>query len=167
MKSIIVAYEYKDRIIGSNGRMPWEGMLPADLAHFKAETLGTSIIMGRKTLDSLGRALPGRQNIAISRSPQEPMEDVTFVGSLEEAYEAAEHDIFVIGGQQIYELALPTVTRVVATEIIARFHHGDAFFPELPPDEWKLTEQRYNGPYGKNRFPHGFLTYERRNPVEE
>src|SRR5688572_27181318 len=100
MISMIVAYS-KNRVIGSNGKLPWEGKMPADMRYFRAMTLGKTVIMGRTTFESIGRALPKRQNIVLSRTPFEAP-GITVVDSLEDAYALATSEIMVIGGGQVY-----------------------------------------------------------------
>ncbi len=163
MRSMVVAYEYASRAIGVDGRLPWEGQLPADLKHFAEVTKGGTVIMGRKTFESLPdkyRPLPGRQNIVLSMS-EKAVGDVLVAPNLATAYEMAEHEPFIIGGGQIYELALPTVSRVIATEVIGRVMNGDAFFPELPANKWVVTNREDHAPDGQNRYPYSFVTYER------
>ena len=132
MSSIVVDYDV-NRVIGAEGKLPWAGQVPADMLHFKALTEGATVIMGRKTFESLPerfRPLPNRQNIVISLS-QKAIEGVQIASSIGDAYSQADYEPFVIGGEQIYNLALPTVDRVFATEIFARAVKGDAFFPYI------------------------------------
>lgn len=167
MRSIVVAYDY-DRTIGREGALPWQGMLPADMQHFKELTEGTSVIMGRKTYESLPerfRPLPNRQNIVVSLS-QKAIEGVIVANSLGDAFSQADHDIMVIGGAEVYRQALPLVNRVYATEILARTEHGDAFFPELTPDEWQCDAYEAHKPDEVNHFAYSFATYLRRNPID-
>ncbi|MBU6504739.1 MAG: type 3 dihydrofolate reductase [Betaproteobacteria bacterium] len=158
--SLIVAMT-ENRIIGANNAMPWH--LPADLAFFKATTLGHPVIMGRKTFESIGRALPGRRNIVVSRNPgylAEGCDTVTdMVQSLQQAGPAPE--IFVIGGAQLFELALPQAQRIYLTRIHATLD-GDTFFPELDPAEWQEISRQHHSRDPKNAFDLTFLTLERR-----
>lgn len=161
MKSIIVAYD-RARGIGANNELLWQRDLPADLAHFKELTTGNVVIMGRNTFDSIGKPLPNRQNIVISRKPLD-IEGVTVVHSLEDAYKVAEADkeVFVIGGGQIYTLAFPTVGRIYATEVDASFVQADVFFPTISADEWhEKTRQHYDSDE-RNKYNFDFVTYER------
>ena len=167
MKSIVVAYDV-DRTIGRNGDLPWAGQLPADMRHFKQLTEGESVIMGRKTYDSLPesyRPLPNRQNIVLSLSAK-AIEGVVVARSLEEAYEAGGENPLVIGGADVYRQALPTIDRVFATEIMARTQHGDAFFPALPKEEWETTDVQDFEAEGRNKYDYSFITYIRRNPIQ-
>ncbi len=164
----MVAYDY-DRTIGRNNELPWAGLLPADMRHFKELTTDTSVIMGRTTYESLPkqyRPLPHRQNIVLSLS-QRAIEGAIVASSLEDAYAKADKEIMVIGGESIYRQALPTVNRVFATEILARTKNGDAFFPELSPDEWECAEYEAHPADNENHFAYSFVTYVRRHPVEE
>lgn len=167
MKSIIVAYGV-DRTIGLDGRLPWEGRVPADMQHFKELTDGHPVIMGRRTFDSLPEAyrpLPNRQNIVLSLSAT-AIRGVEVARSLDEAYAAAEEDPFVIGGADVYRQALPTVDRVYVTEIIARTIGGDAFFPKLPKEEWEISDVKDFQPDARNTLAYSFVTYDRRNPIQ-
>jgi dihydrofolate reductase len=155
--TLIVAYS-TNRAIGRDNALPWK--LPGDLAHFKRSTLGHPIIMGRKTWDSLGRPLPGRLNIVISRNTDFAATGATVVPTLEAAI-AACGDVdqaFVIGGAQIYTHALPLAQRVLATEVHADVE-GDAFFPLLPAFQWKETAREKQP--AENGYEYDFVTYER------
>lgn len=156
--NIIVAYA-KNRTIGRDNTLPWK--LPGDLAHFKRTTLGSPIIMGRKTWDSLGRALPGRKNIVITRDVNKAHPGVEFVTSLAEAIEKASdtEQAFVIGGAQIYQEALPLAHRVIATEIQTAIE-GDAFFAALDPAQW-IEQSRVTQPE-ENGLSYDLVEYQRR-----
>ena len=148
MKIAMIAAMAKNRIIGADNDMPWH--LPADLKHFKAITLGKAVIMGRKTYESIGRALPGRPNIVITSNADYSLSDATVVDSPESAIEvakalSAEHsdndEIMIIGGAEIYALALPRATRLYLTQVHAE-PKGDVFFPELDLSAWELVMQK-------------------------
>lgn len=130
---LIVAYD-RNRLIGANGDLPWH--LPEDLSHFQRTTMHHAIIMGRKTFQSIRRALPGRTNIIVSRSGYEGYGARTF-RDLESAIKFAratgDDSPFIIGGGRIYRAAMPLVTEVIATEINAEYE-GDTYFPELGPE---------------------------------
>lgn len=132
--SIIVA-RAANGTIGNNGRMPWR--LPEDLEFFKQTTMGKPIIMGRKTRESIGRPLPGRRNIVISRNSDYVAEGTEVVSSLQEAIAlfGAGDEVMVIGGGQIYKEALPIADTAWITQIEVEFE-GDTFFPDLNSDEW-------------------------------
>lgn len=155
--TLIVAYS-DNRVIGRDNALPWK--LPGDLAHFKRSTLGHPIIMGRKTWDSLGRPLPGRSNIVISRNPAFNASGAIVTPTLEAAIAACGdvEQAFVIGGAQIYAQALPLAQRVLATEVHAQVE-GDAFFPLLPAFQWKETERAAQP--AENGYGFDFVTYER------
>lgn len=155
MISLIVAYS-KNRVIGKNGHLPWEGKMPADMRYFRAMTLGKTIIMGRTTFESIGRALPKRQNIVLSRTPFEAP-GITVVNNLEDAYALATDEIMVIGGGQVYREALDTADIIYATEIDVEAE-GDVTFPALGP-EWMETHREDHAADLENAYPYSFVTY--------
>lgn len=160
MKSIIVAYDQK-RGIGAANSLLWTRDLPADLRHFKEVTTGHSIIMGRKTYESLGRPLPNRQNIVISHSAEQ-IPDVTVVGSLADAYAAANSpEIFVIGGGQIFQLAIDDVDQILATEVNDTFE-ADVFFPVINPTVWIEVSREHHSKDELNKYDYDFVAYARR-----
>lgn len=130
----------RNRVIGKGGALPWH--LSEDLKRFRSLTMGHPIIMGRKTHDSIGRALPGRRNIVISRDTSLTIKDIETASSLTAALQlVADADIaFVIGGQQIYQLALPLAERIELT-LIDRDFDGDVLFPEIDPAEWNESHR--------------------------
>ena len=129
-----------NRAIGLDGQMPWH--LPRELRHFKETTMGHPIVMGRKTHESIGRPLPGRQNIVISRDVAYQAAGCDTAGSLEEAVSKAEGDeVMVIGGGQIYAAALPFADRMVITRV-ACSPEADTWFPPWDPAEWRETGRR-------------------------
>ena len=134
--NLIAACGQHDRVIGVAGELPWH--LPADLRHFKALTMGCPVIMGRKTHESIGRALPGRRNIIVSRQPRE-WAGCEAASSIEAALQmvADAEQVFVIGGGELYAQTLPLAQCVYLTEVDADTPAGDAFFPMLPPDDWR------------------------------
>nr|WP_315257075.1 dihydrofolate reductase [uncultured Duganella sp.] len=134
--TIIVATDAQ-RGIGINNTLPWK--LPEDLAHFKRTTTGHPIIMGRKTFDSIGRPLPNRRNIVVTRNGKWMHEGVEAVASLEAALALLDGaEGFVIGGAEIYQQALPLADQLIITQIAATFD-CDAFFPALDADAWQET----------------------------
>ena len=146
-------------VIGANGTLPWH--LPEDLAHFKRVTLGRPIIMGRKTFDSIGRALPGRRNIVVTRDASWQHDGAERAGSLEAALAAAGEAprVFVIGGADIFRLALPLADRLELTEIDATFP-ADTFFPPWPADDFvEAAREERATPEG---LRYAFVTYDRR-----
>ena len=132
-----------DRVIGLNGGMPWH--IPEDLRHFRRVTMGHAIIMGRKTHESIGRALPGRQNIVISRNPDAQFEGCEVVCSLEDALALAraggDDEPRIVGGGAIYALALPLATKLILTEVQMDCK-GDTFFPVVDWTHWSETSRK-------------------------
>lgn len=163
MKTIVVAYD-KNRGIGAANDLLWQRDLPDDLKHFKEVTMGGAIIMGRKTFESIGRPLPGRQNIVISRDGSLPINGAAVATSLDAAYAMVEPDreIYVIGGGQIYALAIDTVDRIFATEVDASFDAADVFFPAIDMNAWQETERVHHRADERNRYAFDFVTYVRR-----
>lgn len=142
---LIVAFD-RNRLIGANNGMPWS--YPEDLKHFREKTMGHCIIMGRKTFESIGRALPGRKNFVLSASGFQGPKEVTVFKSLDAALEAAyklDETPFILGGATLYAEALPRVTEIVLTEIDAEYE-GDAYFPEIPADFVELERRRGDDP---------------------
>lgn len=138
--------------------------LPADMRHFKQVTMGYSIVMGRKTFESFPRRpLPGRQNIVITRNAGWQYPGVTVVHSVEEAIAAAETDtVYIIGGAQVYELALPLVEVLHLTLIHARWASADAFFPALDMSEWQEVSREHHQSDHRNAYEFDFVTLKRR-----
>jgi dihydrofolate reductase len=131
----LVAALAKNRAIGNNGAMPWH--LPAELAHFKKTTMGKPILMGRRTWEAIGRPLPGRQNIVLTRSAGFQVEGCDVVTSLEAALAVADGDeVMVIGGGELYRLALPLAGKMILT-LIDIEPEADTWFPQWTKDEWK------------------------------
>ena len=132
-----------DRVIGLDGDMPWH--IPEDLRHFRRVTMGHAIIMGRKTHESIGRALPGRQNIVVTRQPDLQLDGCDVVHGLNEAIalarQSGDDEPRVVGGGAIYALALPLATKLIVTEVDQSVR-GDTFFPRYNPDRWKETHRK-------------------------
>jgi len=160
--SIIVAVS-ENNTIGKNNRLPWS--LPADLKYFKNTTWGMPVVMGRKTFDSIGKPLPGRKNIILTRNKQWKKEGVEMATDVHEAVKKATtydvKEIFIIGGAEIFKVALPMTQRVYLTRIHANFD-GDVFFPELPETEWRLARRQDCEPDEKNVFSYSFQVWERK-----
>jgi dihydrofolate reductase len=161
-RSLIVA-RARNGAIGLANAMPWH--LPADLAHFKRTTLGHPVIMGRRTWESIGRALPGRRNIVVSRTPGFRAEGAEVVASLAEAWRAAAgaDEAFVIGGARLYAEALPEADRIYLTEVAGE-PEADTYFPELEPGDWRETLLAEQPADGRNAFALRFLLLERLRP---
>ncbi len=147
MKLAMIAAVAENNAIGINNKMPW--YLPGDLRYFKAVTMGKPVIMGRKTFDSLRKPLPGRTNIVITRDTDWKHEGVKVVHNLDDAIELAEdislingnEEIMIIGGEQIYRLAMDKADRLYLTRVYQSFA-GDAFFPELDDTQWQETSRK-------------------------
>ena len=138
--SLIVAMA-KNRVIGINNELPWH--LPADLKHFKALTTGNPILMGRKTFDSIGRPLPGRRNIVLTRNSDWQAEGVETVSDLADCLDSCRDtvgELFIIGGEQIYGLAFPFADRIYLTEVDLT-PEGDAYFPEFAGADWQQVSE--------------------------
>ena len=157
----MIAAVARNRVIGAGNALPWR--LPEDLKRFKLLTLGHPIIMGRKTWESLGHALPGRTNIVVSRSADLAIPGAQRAGSLGEALDAAAatqaDEIFIIGGADIYRQALPLAQRLQLTEI-DQDYAGDVHFPPVDPALWRETARE--APRAEAAFPYAFVTYDHR-----
>lgn len=158
--SLITAMD-RNRLIGSNNQLPWH--LPADFAHFKSVTMGKPVIMGRKTYESIGKPLPGRTNIVLSRDPDIRYEGVACVSSFEQALllVADVEEVMIIGGSTIYEMLLPRANRLYLTYVDAEFE-GDAWFPEFDTDQWVEIESVLRKADEKNRYDCRFVTLEKK-----
>ena len=160
MLSLIAAVA-RNRVIGNNNQLLWH--LPEDMRHFRETTRGKPVIMGRKTWESLPdsfRPLPGRLNIVVSRNPAYQAPGATSAGSLEEAIRCAGNarEMFVIGGEELYRQALPLADRLYLTEIGKDFE-GDAFFPEILPQEWAEASRKKQE--GASELEFSFVLYHR------
>lgn len=163
MLNMIVAYD-TNRAIGADGDLPWGRQLPADMAHFRRLTLRSTVIMGRKTFESIGRPLPERNNIVLSRKQEHQDDRVAWVASLALALvqRSPETPTFVIGGNELYRQALPMTDKVYATEVHHVFAGTDTFFPELDMTMWHETERTDRPMDDKNKYNHSFVIYERK-----
>lgn len=150
----------ENRVIGLDNDMPWH--LPADLAHFKQTTMGKPIVMGRKAHEAIGRPLPGRHNIVMSRNPEYRATGCDVVHSVEQAIAAAGavEEVAVIGGEDIYRLFLPMTNLIHLTLIHAQIE-GDTWFPELDMDTWQIVTQRERPADAKNPYAMTFQRLER------
>jgi dihydrofolate reductase len=158
--SIIVAAD-EGGAIGLGGQMPWH--LPADLRYFKATTLGHPVLMGRKTYASIGRPLPGRRNLVVSRQADLHLEGCEVYPSLEAAVAAvADEEAFIIGGAQIYRQAWPLAQRLYLTRVHTRVADFDAAIPDVLPSEWQRVSATDHAADEKNPFALTFEVYERK-----
>ncbi|MDC9728851.1 MAG: dihydrofolate reductase [Methyloprofundus sp.] len=160
MKLSLIVAMAENRTIGINKQMPWH--LSADLKKFKKITMGHPIIMGRKTFESIGRPLPGRKNIVISRNADYKQEGCVVFNDLESAIESCckEEEVFVIGGATLYEVALEKSDRLYVTEINKSFS-GDTWFPEINKKQWlELDREDINNDVSVD-FSYSFVTYDK------
>lgn len=142
MKISMIAALSENNVIGINGQLPWR--LKKDLAHFRALTLGKTVLMGRKTFESIGRPLPNRKNIILTRDLEFKSGGVEVVHDLAEALaliKTSDQEMMIIGGEQIYRLFLPYANQLYLTRVKINLPHGDAFFPEVDLSEWTCLEQ--------------------------
>lgn len=158
--SIIVALS-ENNVVGVNNQLPWK--LSADLKRVRGLTMGHHIIMGRKTYESIGRPLPGRVNVVITRNTDFKADGCIIVGSLSEALKISKSDpeVFIFGGGEIFRDALPQVSKIYMTKV----HHsleGDTHFPTLNPQEWRELERTEFKADEKNEYDYSFLTLERK-----
>ena len=155
----LIAALDRHHAIGRDGDMPWH--LPADLKRFKALTLGKPILMGRKTALSIGRALPGRRNMVLTRQPAAPYAEQEVVASLDAAIAACAdaEELMVIGGGEIYALALPRATRLYLTWIETEAANPDTFFPAFDPTEWTETSRIKHPSDAQHKYSFSFVDY--------
>lgn len=157
----LVAALDRHRAIGRAGVMPWH--LSDDLRRFKALTLGKPVLMGRKTALAIGRALPGRANLVLTRAYAAPFEDQMVVHSLDEALaQTGDAELMVIGGGEVYALALARATRMHLTEVDAATPDADAFFPAFDRRDWRETAREHHPADAKHALAFDFVEYERR-----
>lgn len=159
--SIIVAAS-ENNVIGINNHLPWH--LPVDMKYFKDTTMGKPIVMGRKSFEELGRVLPGRPNIMITRQPDFKAEGLYIVPSLEAGIEKAKtfgtEEIFITGGGEIFKMALPIIDRLYLTRVHAEVT-GDTYFPEFDPRGWKLVKNERHEKDEKHAYALTFQVWER------
>lgn len=159
MIQAIVAMDQHD-VIGNDGQMPWH--LPNDLKHFKSVTTGHTIIMGRKTFESIGRPLPNRKNVVVTRNRDFRHDGVEVLHDLEQIPELyGEEDAFIIGGGELYKALIHAIERLYVTRIHDTFD-GDTMFPALDWNEWELIEETKGVLDEKNTVPHTFFVFERK-----
>lgn len=164
MRVTLIAAVARGRVLGLEGKIPWR--LPADLRRFKERTMGHHLALGRRTWESIGRALPGRTMVVVTRRPDYPVpEGVHVAGSLEAALKraegAGETEVFVAGGGEIYRQALPRADRLDLTEVDLEVE-GDTFFPEIDEGEWREVSREEHPADDRNPHPYRFRVLERR-----
>lgn len=157
----------ENRVIGINNKLPW--YLPNDLKYFKQVTMGKPILMGRKTFESIGKPLPGRANIVITRNKEWMAEGVKVSHSLDQAFEVAEaiseidgqEELMIIGGDQIYKSCLECVDRIYLTQVHAQVE-GDAWFPNIDWSQWKEVGREDFSAEGPNPYDYSFIVFDRK-----
>ncbi len=161
---VLVAALDRNGAIGRDNDLPWR--LPDDLKRFKALTLGKTLLMGRKTAESLGRALPGRRNLVLTRSGRAPFPGMEAVGSVHEAITAARSGgtvaLCVIGGGEVYALCLPIATQLQLTHVDTAVEDADAFFPAFDANNWTVTSRESHPADERHRFAFEFVEYVRK-----
>ena len=160
MKVSLIVAMTENRVIGRNNQLPWR--LPADLQHFKALTMGKPVVMGRKTWESIGRPLPGRINIVVTRDVGYRAEGCVVVHSVDQALEVAEgsDEVMVIGGANLYQQLLERADRLYLTQVKADVE-GDAWFPGFDMTQWREMERESHSRDDKNEFDYEFVMLER------
>ena len=167
MKIVLIAALAENRVVGIDNRLPWH--LPEDLKYFKRITTGKAIIMGRKTYESIGRPLPNRTNIVISRNSDFRAEGVKVVASLDAAINLATdvnasngvQEVMIIGGASIYEAALPKAERLYITRVHAEVE-GDTYFPEVNFDQWSEVKREDHKACANNPHDYSFAVYDKK-----
>jgi len=163
--SVLVLLAALDRAhaIGKDNALPWH--LPADLKRFKALTLGKPLLMGRRTAESLGRALPGRRNLVLTRSGRVPFEDMEAVASIDDALaiarDAAAPELCVIGGGEVFSATLPLAARMHLTWVDTEVQGADAFFPRFDAAQWRVVSREPHPADERHAFAFEFVDYER------
>jgi len=156
----LVAALDRHNAIGKNNTLPWH--LPDDLKHFKTLTLDKPVLMGRKTAESLGRALPGRRNLVLTRSGRVPFAGMDVVASLDGALEiVGDQELMVIGGANVFAQALPCATRMQLTHVDTIVADADAFFPQFDALQWRVVSRESHAADAKHAFAFEFVAYER------
>lgn len=160
-----IAAMSKNRVIGVENDLPWH--LPADMKYFMRTTRGHHVIMGRKTFESMGVPLKNRTNIVITRDAFYTASGILVAHSLHEALQLAEaskqEEVFIIGGAEIYKLALPVLDRIYLTEIDLVVKDGDAFFPDFESPLWQLVKEEQNEPDERNHYSYTFKVFEKKD----
>jgi dihydrofolate reductase len=165
MRIAIIVAASENNAIGTNGKLPWHQ--GADLKFFKSKTIGKTVIMGRKTFESLGKPLPDRKNIVLSKAHQTASETqgITVAGSLNEAVTSVDvvedEEVFIIGGGKVFEQALAIAERLYITRIHTVVADADTFFPPVDHTQWVLTTQQWHPADDKNDFDYTFQQYDR------
>jgi dihydrofolate reductase len=160
MKVSLIAALDRNYAIGRDGEMPWH--LPDDLKRFKQLTLGKPVLMGRKTALAIGRPLPGRRNLVLTRSGAAPFAGMEPIASIDAAAtNAGNEELCVIGGGEVYALALPRATHLFLTWVDTAAERADAFFPRFDPSEWRETARVAHAADARHGYSFAFVDYER------
>jgi len=162
----LIAAIGKNNELGAKNALLWD--LPADMKHFRKTTQGATVIMGRKTFSSIGRPLPYRTNIVLTRDESFSVKGVSVAHSVSEARDMAKNtkkNIFVIGGAQIYALFLPIADRIILTEVDASFSHADTFFPTINREEWKEISRQHYPKDAENEYDFDIVEYVKKTPI--
>lgn len=161
LKVSLIAALDRHRAIGKGNALPWH--LPADLRRFKSLTLGKPVLMGRRTAESLGRALPGRLNLVLTRGASAPFEGMQPLGSMQAALDAAREsgtqELCVIGGAEIYALTLPSASALYLTHVDTLVQDADAFFPDFDSAAWRVVAREAHAADAKNALAFEFVDY--------
>ncbi|WHY95562.1 dihydrofolate reductase [Peribacillus simplex] len=161
MISLIVAMD-QNRVIGKNNELPWH--LPADLQYFKKVTMGHPIVMGRKTFESIGRVLPGRENVIVTRNQDFKAEGCVVlhdIAQIKTFADSRDEEVFVIGGAEIFKEILPVTDRLYITEIHETFE-GDTFFPVIDENQWDKVSSNPGSIDEKNHYAHDFIILQKK-----
>lgn len=160
MSVSLIAAMSRERAIGADNKMLWH--LPKELAHFKRTTLNKTVLMGRKTYESLGKPLPNRRNVILTRQRDLQIEGCEIVHSVEEALQKYGHDeLMITGGGEIYEIFMPIADRIYITKVDVNIANADAYFPELDENEFQLISEEKVEKDEKNKFSFTICTYDR------
>jgi dihydrofolate reductase len=163
MSLSIIAAVSENKVIGREGDLPWR--LPADLAHFRKLTMGHTIVMGRRTYESIGKQLPGRRMIVVTRQPDYHIEGAEVVSDLDEALIVAQlagdDEVFIVGGEDVFKQTFPMAGHVYLTRVHADVE-GDTYFPDFDEDEWEKVSCEDHDADGKNEHRYSFEVYRRR-----
>ena len=157
----IIAAVADNGIIGDKNAIPWH--LPADFKYFKETTMGKTVVMGQKTFDSIGRALPGRKNVILNNNPEAVAPDGCFLAkSIDELLEMTKSDgeVMICGGASVYRQLLKLASRLYITFVHHDFE-GDTYFPEIDKTQWREVKRTDNQPDTKNPYPYSFVIFER------
>lgn len=167
MKISIIVAVAENNVIGVKNKLPW--YLPADLKRFKKITMRHHIIMGRKTFESIGKPLPGRTNIIMTRNKNLKIKGSIVVNSLSDAFKTAkengETEVFVIGGAEIFRKALTKANKIYMTKVKAKIK-GDVFFPKINFKDWRLVSREKHPPDSKNPYSYEFLVLEKKKNLQ-